>query len=90
MKVSKEENKKLSDAIDQMQSALDVFIEMYNDSEEDKLHIQLDADVIELIEKAKNVYGSEVVNEKVNTIIKEVLTFLPLENFESQIEEQAN
>lgn len=81
MKVSKEENKKLSDSIDQMQEALDVFIELYNQSEEDTFYVQLDNEVIELIQKAKNAFGQEMVNQKVNTIIKEVLSFLPLDDY---------
>lgn len=81
MKVSKDENKKLSDSIDQMQEALDIFIELYNQSEEDTFYVQLDDEVIELIQKAKNAFGQEMVNQKVNTIIKEVLSFLPLDDY---------
>ena len=81
MKVSKEENKKLSDSIDQMQIALDVFIELYNQAEEDSFVVKLDDEVIELIQKAKSAFGQEVVNQKVNTIIKEVLSFLPLNDY---------
>jgi len=81
LKVSKEENKKLSDSIDQMQIALDVFIELYNQAEEDSFVVKLDDEVIELIQKAKSAFGQEVVNQKVNTIIKEVLSFLPLNDY---------
>lgn len=81
MKVSKEENKKLSDSIDQMQEALDIFIDLYNQSEADTFHVKLDDEVIELIQKAKNAFGQEVVNQKVNAIIKEVLSFLPLDDY---------
>lgn len=81
MKVSKDENKKLSDSIDQMQEALDIFIELYNQSEEDTFYVQLDDEVIELIQKAKNAFGQEMVNQKVNTIIKEILSFLPLDDY---------
>lgn len=81
MKVSKEENKKLSDSIDQMQVALDVFIDLYNQSEEDTFCVQLNEEVVELIQKAKNAFGDDIVNQKVNTIIKEVLSFLPLDDY---------
>ncbi len=81
MKVSKDENKNLSDSIDQMQEALDVFIELYNQSEEDTFYVKLDDEVIELIQKAKNAFGQDMVNQKVNTIIKEVLSFLPLDDY---------
>ncbi|WP_458413654.1 atypical membrane-integrating protein (Mistic protein) [Schinkia sp. CFF1] len=81
MKVTKEENIKLSDSIDQMQVALDVFIDLYNQSEEDTFCVQLNEEVVELIQKAKNAFGDDVVNQKVNTIIKEVLSFLPLDDY---------
>lgn len=88
MKVSKDENKKLSDSIDQMQEALDVFIDLYNQSEEDTFYVKLDDEVIELIQKAKNAFGQDMVNQKVNTIIKEVLSFLPLDDYiENDIDE---
>lgn len=80
MKVSNDENQKLSDTIDQMQEALDVFIELYNQSEEDSFYVQLDEEVIELIKKAKHALGEDIVNQKVNTIMKEVLSFLPFDH----------
>lgn len=88
VKLSKEENKKLSDSIDQMQIALDVFIDLYNQSEEDTFVVQLDDEVIELIQKAKNAFGPDVVNQKVNTIIKEVLSFLPLDDYSDKDNEE--
>ena len=89
MRVSKEENKKLSDSIDSMQEALDVFIDLYNQSEEDTFYVQLDDEVIKLIQKAKNAFGQEVVNQKVNTIIKEVLSFLPLDDYIGNDEDES-
>ncbi|WP_017755229.1 hypothetical protein [Calidifontibacillus oryziterrae] len=84
MKLSKVENQKLSDSIDHMQEALDVFIDLYNQSEDDVFHVKLEDDVIELIHKAKHVLGAEIVNQKVNTLIKEVLSFLPLYEISEQ------
>lgn len=89
MKVSIDESKKLSDAIDQMQVALDVFIELYNQSEEDAFYVQLDDEVIELIQRANNAFGSDVVNQKVNTIIKEVLSFLPLDDYQEENDKES-
>jgi voltage-gated potassium channel len=89
VRVSKEENKKLSDSIDSMQEALDVFIDLYNQSEEDTFYVQLDDEVIKLIQKAKNAFGQEVVNQKVNTIIKEVLSFLPLDDYIGNDEDES-
>ena len=88
MKVTKDENKKLSDSIDQMQIALDVFIDLYNQSEDDTFYVQLDDEVIDLIQKAKKAFGPKVVNQKVNTIIKEVLSFLPLDDYSENDEDE--
>ncbi|MDF0729041.1 atypical membrane-integrating protein (Mistic protein) [Cytobacillus sp. S13-E01] len=78
MKLNEKEKQSLSDSIDKMNEGLDVFIQFYNESEEDKPLIEFDEDVIEAIEKAKEAYGEEATNKKINTIIKEVLTFLPI------------
>ena len=39
------------------------------------------AHTIKIAVKAKNAFGQEMVNQKVNTIIKEVLSFLPLDDY---------
>jgi hypothetical protein len=77
LKVSDEEKKQLSEAIDKMNEGLDAFIGFYNDSEEDKELIEFSEDTIETIQKAIDTYGKEEVTTKINTIIKEVLSFLP-------------
>ncbi|WP_299087293.1 hypothetical protein [uncultured Metabacillus sp.] len=77
MKVSEEEKKQLSEAIDKMNEGLDTFIGFYNDSEEDKGLIEFSEETIKTIENAIEVYGKEEVTAKINTIIKEVLSFLP-------------
>ncbi len=75
--MNEEEKKLLSEAIDKMNEGLDTFIGFYNDSEEDKALIEFTEETIEAIEKAIKVYGKEEVTAKINTIVKEVLSFLP-------------
>lgn len=80
MKLNETEKKNLSDAIDKLNEGLDVVIQFYNDSEEDRPLIQFDEEVIEAIEKAKEAFGEEEITRRINTIIKEVLAFLPKES----------
>jgi hypothetical protein len=77
LKVNEEEKKLLSEAIDKMNEGLDAFIGFYNDSEEDKGLIEFSEETIEIIEHAIEAYGKEEVTTKINTIIREVLSFLP-------------
>jgi hypothetical protein len=77
MKVNDKEKQALSDAIDKMNEGLDVFIQFYNESEEDKPIIEFDEEVISAIEKAKKTFGEEEITKRINSIIKEVLAFLP-------------
>ncbi|HZH63137.1 MAG TPA: atypical membrane-integrating protein (Mistic protein) [Metabacillus sp.] len=77
MKINEEEKKLLSEAIDKMNEGLDTFIGFYNDSEEDKAVIEFTEETLETIERAIKVYGKDEVTAKINTIIKEVLSFLP-------------
>ncbi|PMC40671.1 hypothetical protein CJ195_02845 [Bacillus sp. UMB0899] len=83
MKVTDEEKKLLSEAIDKMNEGLDTFIGFYNDSEEDRALIEFSEETVETIEKAIKVYGREEVTAKINTIVKEVLSFLPNKKGES-------
>ncbi len=78
-----EEKKLLSEAIDKMNEGLDTFIGFYNDSEEDRALIEFSEETVETIEKAIKVYGREEVTAKINTIVKEVLSFLPNKKGES-------
>ncbi|WP_171910755.1 hypothetical protein [Rossellomorea aquimaris] len=79
MRGKSEEIEKYSDAIDKMQEGLEAMIELYNDMEEDTPFIDLEDGVLEDLEKAKRIYGEEYVSKKVNTILKEVLTWLDLD-----------
>ncbi|MFC0271033.1 atypical membrane-integrating protein (Mistic protein) [Metabacillus herbersteinensis] len=77
MKLTEDEKKALSVAIDRMNEGLDSFIEFYNESEEDKQLIEFADETTAVIEKAVQIYGKEEVTAKINTIIREVLSFLP-------------
>jgi len=77
LKVNDQEKKALSEAIDRMNEGLDAFIELYNESEDDSELIEFQEETIQVIEKAIQAYGKEIVTNKINTIVKEVLSFLP-------------
>ncbi|MBM7587196.1 hypothetical protein JOC86_003769 [Bacillus pakistanensis] len=87
MRANKTENETLSKAIDNMQEGLDNMIELYNELEEDMPLINFDKEVLEDLEKAKHIYGEEYVSQKLNTIVKEVLTWLDLDEHEEEEEE---
>ncbi|POM99121.1 protein mistic [Bacillus halotolerans] len=74
MKVTSEEKEQLSTAIDRMNEGLDVFIQFYNESEIDEPLIQLEDDTADLMKQARDLYGQEKLNEKLNTIIKQILS----------------
>ncbi|ADM39084.1 biofilm formation protein MstX [Bacillus spizizenii] len=74
MKVTSEEKEQLSTAIDRMNEGLDAFIQLYNESEIDEPLIQLDDDTADLMKQARDMYGQEKLNEKLNTIIKQILS----------------
>ncbi|MEH7225895.1 atypical membrane-integrating protein (Mistic protein) [Bacillus sp. JJ1566] len=77
MKLNENEKKSLSDSIDKLNEGLDVVIQLYNEAEEDKPLIEFDQEVIVAIEKAKKTFGDEEITRRINTIIKEIFSFLP-------------
>jgi hypothetical protein len=79
MKVTEQEKQALSDAIDKLSEGLDAAIQLYNDAEEDKSLIAFDDDTIQIIESAKNAYGNNQIDERINKIVKEILSLLPLD-----------
>ena len=84
MKINHEENEHLSNAIDEVQEGINTIIELYNESEIEQHVIEFENDVIEGIEKAKEAFGEDFVNKKINTFIKEVITFLPLNDYNAK------
>jgi hypothetical protein len=76
VKYNKEDREKYSDAIDRMQEGLDSMIDLYNEAEDDVELIQYDEEVIEAVKKAKETFGNEFIDQKINTIVKEVLSLM--------------
>ncbi|KXZ13341.1 protein mistic [Bacillus nakamurai] len=74
MKVTNGEKEQLSTAIDRMNEGLDVFIQLYNESEIDEPLIQFEDETAELIKQARQLYGQEKLNKKLNAIIKQILS----------------
>ncbi|MGM0806443.1 MAG: hypothetical protein ACQET8_16995 [Bacillota bacterium] len=76
MKYNKEDREKYSEAIDRMQEGLDSMIDLYNEAEDDEELIQYDEEVIAAIRQAKESFGEDFINQKINTIVKEVLSLM--------------
>ncbi|KXZ17503.1 protein mistic [Bacillus nakamurai] len=74
MKVTNGEKEQLSTAIDRMNEGLDVFIQLYNESEIDEPLIQFEDETAELVKQARQLYGQEKLNKKLNAIIKQILS----------------
>ncbi|MBM7661376.1 acetate kinase [Bacillus mesophilus] len=79
MKVNEQEKTSLSDSIDKLNEGLDTIIQLYNEAEEDKSLIDFDDDTIHIIQSAKKAYGEKEIDERINKIIKEILSLLPLD-----------
>ncbi|GAA0432562.1 hypothetical protein GCM10008983_06430 [Lentibacillus halophilus] len=63
--------------------ALDEILHLYNNLENDEPLVQFEADVEEHIERAKATYGNDVVYEKINTVIRAMLSWLDLDDTHS-------
>ncbi|MEQ6376133.1 atypical membrane-integrating protein (Mistic protein) [Bacillaceae bacterium S4-13-56] len=64
--------------------ALDEFIELFNNMEDDKPVIHFSDEVLDNIERAKKKYGEEMVNDKINTVVREMLSWLDLDDVEAE------
>ncbi len=80
MKVNDTEKKTLSVAIDNLNEGIDTFIQLYNEAEDDRPLIVFEEDTIHIIEKAKEAYGTEKIDERINNIIREILSLLPIDS----------
>ncbi|MFB4167893.1 atypical membrane-integrating protein (Mistic protein) [Virgibacillus sp. JSM 102003] len=78
MKADEKDYKKYSDAIDLIQQGNDAMIDLFNEMEDDTELIGFDQNVVEQIEKAKAKFGDDAVNEKINTVVREMLSWLDL------------
>ncbi|MBM6618737.1 atypical membrane-integrating protein (Mistic protein) [Bacillus suaedaesalsae] len=88
MKLHTQEKQTLSDAIDKLNEGLDSFIQLYNDAEEDKPLIEFDDEATTIIERAKKIYGNEEIDQRMNKIVKEILSLIPLNQKDSPQNEE--
>lgn len=80
MKANENDYKKYSDAIDHIQQGNDAMIDLFNEMEKDHELIGFDDEVVEQIEKAKVKFGVDAVNHKINTVVREMLSWLELDD----------
>ncbi|WP_226037587.1 atypical membrane-integrating protein (Mistic protein) [Aquibacillus saliphilus] len=62
--------------------SLDEIIDLFNNIENDDPIIAFNEEVIKNIERAKKKYGDETVNQKINTVVHEMLSWLDLKDVE--------
>ncbi|MFD2045415.1 atypical membrane-integrating protein (Mistic protein) [Ornithinibacillus salinisoli] len=70
--------------------ALDDILDLFNNLEDDVPIIKFGEDVIENIELAKKKYGDDTVDEKINALVREMLSWLDLEDADSDEPEEKN
>ncbi|MFC4619109.1 atypical membrane-integrating protein (Mistic protein) [Camelliibacillus cellulosilyticus] len=80
MKANEKDSQTLSDAIDQVNEGMEAIVELYNNLEDDRPLIRFNADVMAALEKAKEKYGDDFVDEKINSMVKEMLGWLSLDD----------
>ncbi len=80
MKANEQEGQLFSDSIDQINTGMEAIINLYNELEPDEPFIQFDPDVIEKIRKVKEKYGDTFVDQKINTVVKEMIDWLPVDD----------
>ncbi|WP_156291907.1 atypical membrane-integrating protein (Mistic protein) [Oceanobacillus salinisoli] len=68
--------------------ALDEILDLFNNLESDEPIIKYNDEVLVYIEKAKKKYGEDVVHEKVNTVVGEMLSWLDLEGVDLEDNEE--
>lgn len=90
MKANENDYKRYSDAIDQMQQGNEAMIDLFNEMEGDRELIGFDDKVVEQIEKAKVRFGDDAVNQKINIVVGEMLSWLDLEDVNSDKELEYN
>ncbi len=84
MKAIKREYNEFSRSIDKMSEGLDAIIELFNELEEDKPIIRLDDKVLDELEEAKEKYGVDFINRKMNNLIREALSWLSAQENEEE------
>ncbi|MUK87999.1 hypothetical protein GMD78_06250 [Ornithinibacillus sp. L9] len=63
--------------------ALDDILDLFNNLEDDVPIINFNEEVIENIELAKKKYGDDTIDEKINALVREMLSWLDLEDVET-------
>ena len=88
VKANEKESQVFSDAIDAINNGMEDIINIYNNLEGDRPLIDFDNDVIKQIEMAKAKYGDAFVAKKINTVVKEMLDWLPLNEEDTEDAEE--
>ncbi|WP_163970304.1 hypothetical protein [Oceanobacillus halotolerans] len=73
--------------------ALDDILDLFNNLEDDVPIIEFSEEVMEQIQLAKKKYGDDTVNEKINTVVREMLSWLDLDDIDlndGETEEEKN
>ncbi|MRG85776.1 hypothetical protein [Salinibacillus xinjiangensis] len=70
--------------------ALDEIIDLFNNLESDVPIIQYSDEVLENIERAKKKYGEDMMNERINKVVGEMLSWLDLDDVDLDEEEEGN
>lgn len=88
IKANNEDQTAFSDAIDRANEGIEGIIELYNNLEDDEPLVDYEEDVAEQIEKAKIKFGAPEVNKRINTVCREMLSWLPLDDIKSKRHEE--
>ncbi|WP_139186895.1 hypothetical protein [Sediminibacillus halophilus] len=67
--------------------ALDEILDLFNNLENDAPIIDFGQDVLDNIARAKKKYGDKMVDEKINTVVREMLSWLELDDVKLEEEE---
>ncbi|WP_042220740.1 hypothetical protein [Oceanobacillus manasiensis] len=78
MKANEKDYQKYSDAIDRIQEGNEAMIELFNELEKDNPVIGFNGEVMKSISQAKEKYGEDVIDQKINTVVAEMLSWLDL------------
>ncbi|WP_186577393.1 hypothetical protein [Aquibacillus kalidii] len=70
--------------------ALDEIIDLFNNLENDDPIIHFSEDVMDNIERAKKKYGTSMVDEKINTVVNEMLSWLDLDDVDLEESDESS
>ncbi|WP_404457125.1 atypical membrane-integrating protein (Mistic protein) [Oceanobacillus kapialis] len=78
MKANEKDYQKYSDAIDRIQEGNEAMIELFNELEKDNPVISFNEEIMKSINKAKEKYGDEIIEQRINKVVAEMLSWLEL------------